>query len=296
MNAGAEEIIVTARRSGIPVWLVTSSTTTAILVGTIGGVTPGTRWDPASLDAALTKADRVMFPEAFGVSGGLFTMIGALGKWRNQASLPKGQTLQSMTSPAQWARLVALRDRGVLKSGFERKHPFHLAMMLRGVVKDRRKFSPGADAYARRFLRGNKGKRVPIAQGNAKEIMADFFGSAPRSHVACLMDTVARVEAGGTGIEARFNAAKTRSEAWATRRVPDALASKSEDGQRSCWPSGSRFDQAREASLSPTIARSLSTQQVTLAVVSLESLAEPGGVLDDLLAQGFDVRGPRWKR
>lgn len=123
-TAADEDIVIIAQRSGIPVWRVTGPVGTAVLVGTIGRVTPETRWNPSSLDAALAKADRVMFPETIGVSGGAFTLISAIAKWRRQASLPRGQTLQAMTTPAQWARLVALRNRGLIKPGFENKHPF----------------------------------------------------------------------------------------------------------------------------------------------------------------------------
>jgi len=37
----------------------------------------------------------------------------------------------------------------------------------------------------------------------------------------------------------------------------------------------------------------LGKTQVTLAVVSLDTLVTPGGVLDDLVAAGFNVTGPR---
>ena len=114
-DAPGEEIVVTAQRSGIPVWRVTGRGGTAVLVGSIGDVAPGTKWNPGPLDAALAKADRVMFPESLRARNyGLFSIAGALGKFLKQASLPKGQTLQALTTPEQWARLVSLRDRGVL--------------------------------------------------------------------------------------------------------------------------------------------------------------------------------------
>jgi len=295
-DAAAGDIVVTAQRIGIPVWRVTGPRTTIVLVGSIGRVAPGTRWDPAALDAALAQADRIMFPEAMDVSFGLFSVIGLIGKWRAQASLPKGQTLQTLATPEQWARLVALRDRGVLKPGFEGRHPYHLALALGRSTRDRRKFDSGADAYVRRYLRKNKRKEVPLAQGSLKGVTAEFFGSAPRVHMACLMDAVALVEAGPAGVQARAAARDARSEAWAARRVPDALAARVDNGQRSCWPNGSRMEQAREASLGPAIRGLMTGPQVTLAVVSLDSLARPGGVLDGLVAAGFDVRGPHWKR
>ncbi len=80
-----------------------------------------------------------------------------------------------MTIPTQWARLVALCNRGLLKPGFERKHPYHLAMSLRSMVSDRGRLDPGAEAYVRRFLGKNKAKRVPMRQANANEPMHELL-------------------------------------------------------------------------------------------------------------------------
>lgn len=285
-NAQSEDIVVTAQRSGIPVWRVTGPRTTIVLVGSIRNVAAGTRWDPAPLEAALLKADRIMFPETTSFGLGLGGAISALSKWRKQATLPKGQTLQSIMSPDQFARLVALRKRGILKAGFERKHPFHLARSLINATAGKR--APDADSYVRRVARKNKLKMVPLAQGDSKALLADLFGSAPRSHVPCLLDAVALAEAGR-------GAFKARSDAWAGRRVPAAQASVASRFERTCFPQGSRFETARERGLTGGVRALLGQPQVTIAVISLDSLASRGGVLDDLVAAGFDVRGPRWK-
>jgi len=290
-----DEIVVTAQRSGVPVWRVGGATTTVVLVGSIGKVTPGIHWDPAALDAALAQADRIMFPEAMDISFGLFSVIGLIGKWRAQASLPKGQTLQALMTAEQWTRLVALRDRGILKPGFERQHPYHLAMSLARSFRDRRKLDPGADAYVRRYLDRNKAKEVPLAKAKLKAVTTEFFASAPRTHVPCLMDYVARVEAGEDGLRARAEARRRRSVAWAERRVPAALTASADERRASCWPVGGQLEQERDASLVPAIRNLMSGSQRALAVVSLDTLARPGGVLDALVAAGFDVRGPRWR-
>jgi hypothetical protein len=39
----------------------------------------------------------------------------------------------------------------------------------------------------------------------------------------------------------------------------------------------------------------LAEPQVTMAVLGLRTLAEPGGILDGLQAAGFDIQGPAWK-
>jgi len=286
-DAQTEEIVVTAQRSGIPVWRVTGQRGTVVLVGTIRDVAAGTRWDPLPLEAALARADVVMFPDTTGFSLGLFSAIGALGKWRKQATLPKGQTLQALMSADQFARLVALRNRGVLKAGFERKHPYHLALTLRGVAAGKAGFGPDAGRYVRRTVKKKKLRMVPMAQGNSKAVMAEFFGSTARSHVPCLLEMVTTVETPG--------AIKARSDAWASRRVPDVMASVAERAHRKCWPTGSGFDAQRDAALGGTVRALLGRPQTTVAVISLDALAARGGVLDDLVSAGFDVRGPKWK-
>jgi len=235
-SAGAEEIVVTARRSGIPVWHVVGPTTTIVLVGSVKSVAAGTHWDPASLEGALVKADQIMFPESAAVSLGLFSGVGALRKFLAQRSLPKRQTLQTMMTAEQFARLVALRNKGVLKAGFERTHPLHLAHSLGSATAGKGGLGPGT--YVRRIARKNRLKMVPMAQLGAKAVMADLFGSTPKTHVPCLMDAVALAEAGSGAI-------KARSDAWAERRVPAALASVAWRMERSCWPAGSRWDTAR---------------------------------------------------
>lgn len=287
-SAEAEGIVVTARRSGIPVWHVVGPTTTIVLVGSIRSVAAGTRWDPAPLEAALLKADLVMFPESAAIRFGLFSGISALRKFLAQRTLPKGQTLQAMMTPEQFGRLVALRNRGVLKAGFERSHPLHLAHSLGSATMGKGKGGIDPGGHVRRVARKNKLKMVPSAQADAKAVTAELFGSAPRAHVPCLMDAVALAEAGSGAI-------KARSDAWAERRVPAALASVAWQMERSCWPAGSRLTAGRSAALSGTVRGLLAQPKVTLAVISLDSLAERGGVLDDLVAAGFDVRGPKWR-
>jgi hypothetical protein len=108
-NAQADEIVVTAQRTGIPVWRVNSPTTTVVLIGAINGVTKDTKWDPARADRDVAQGRPGDVPSMTQLSGSPFALIGALAKWRKQATLPKGQSLQQMLPPEQFQRLVALQ-------------------------------------------------------------------------------------------------------------------------------------------------------------------------------------------
>src|SRR5688572_28182497 len=80
-RAQVEDIVVTGRRSGVPLWTVRGDRTTLILVGSIEGVSKTTHWDPAALTEALRKADRVVFPQSHAFTASPFRLIGWLAKW-----------------------------------------------------------------------------------------------------------------------------------------------------------------------------------------------------------------------
>src|ERR1700710_1043178 len=98
-QAHVDDIVVTGRRSGVPLWTVRSGTTTLVLVGHIRGISKTTKWDPEALTEALRKADRVVFPEMHAFTASPFSLIGWLAKWNAMGSLPKGQSLADFASP-----------------------------------------------------------------------------------------------------------------------------------------------------------------------------------------------------
>jgi uncharacterized protein YbaP (TraB family) len=282
-----DEIVVTARRTGIPVWRVTGPKTSIVLIGSITGVDKGTRWDPGALTQTLRMADRVMFPNMLQLTGSPFALIGALAKWRKQATLPKGQSLADYVSADQFQRLVALQRKGVLKAGFERKHPFHLALDLQDLAEGKSGNGLEATRYVRSAVKKYKLKTVPITSLKAKPVLNDYFASPPKNYVPCLLDTVAVIEAGSGAI-------KARSDAWAERRVGDVLASPADKMYAACTPVAMGVIDME--GFAAQIRRLMDEPQLTVAVVELRSLARPNGVLDNLAAAGFKIQGPAWKR
>lgn len=282
----ANEVVVTGRRSGVPLWTVRSDTTTLVLVGAIEGVSKTTYWDPAALTEALRKADRLMFPEMQEFTASPFKMIGWLAKWKKMASLPKDQNLGQFASPGDIRRLASLSARGAVRRDFQRRHPLHLAIELRDKAKGDIKYGSTVYQHARAVARQHKLKLVPIARSKAKPLAKDLFTSTPGEHVPCLMAAIAMAEAGPSAIQAR-------SDAWAARRVPDVLRSPTDGVHQSCWPA--EYVGRPSTELPAQMKQLLAEPQVTVAVLSLRTIAETGGLLDQLEAAGYDIQGPAWK-
>jgi uncharacterized protein YbaP (TraB family) len=285
-RAQVEEIVVTGRRSGVPMWTVRGEQTTLVLVGTIEGVSKTTFWDPAALTEALRKADRVVFPQSHVFTANLFSAIGWIAKYNSMGSLPKGQSLSAIAGPDSIRRLAALRAKGAVRSDYDRRHPLHLGRDLRERAKGDIKFGRGADDYVRRAIKEYKLTLVPIEKSKVKPLVKDLFASTPQEHLPCLDASIALAEAGPAAVQAR-------SDAWAARRIPEVLASPADRFEAVCWPTAEIVEPGSE--LIGEMKQLLAEPQVTMAVLTLRSLAEPGGVLDGLQAAGFDIQGPAWK-
>jgi uncharacterized protein YbaP (TraB family) len=286
-RAQVEDIVVTGRRSGVPMWTVRGDTTTLILVGGINGVAKTTHWDPAALTEALRKADRVMFPQSYALTASPFRAIGWIAKWNAMGSLPKGQSLSAIAGPRTMSRLAALRSRGMVRADYDRRHPLHLSGDLRDRAKGDIDYGDNVADYARSAAKKHKlAEVVPVERSKAKPVVKDLFASTPEEHLPCLEAAITVAEAGPAAIQAR-------SDAWAARRVPEVLASPADPVYQACWPSGVFAE--RQADLLPQMKRLLAEPEVTMAVLSLRTLAERGGILDGLEAAGFDIEGPAWK-
>jgi len=78
----ANAIVVTAQRSGAPMWTVTTATGTVILVGEIRAIPKTVQWEPARLEEATRAADRVILGARPKVSpGDIFRLIFSGGKF-----------------------------------------------------------------------------------------------------------------------------------------------------------------------------------------------------------------------
>jgi hypothetical protein len=292
-----DDIVVTAVRSGIPVWRVIGPKTTIVLVGTIRDVSKETRWDAASLTEALRKSDRVMFPGAIRYTASIFYAPSLAAKAKKMGTLPEGQTLARHLRADQYRRLAALGPGGWLKPGFERRHPLQVAHDLIQEAIGRpgggfisvSKVRPGygdADGYIKAAVKRYHLNLVPIPTARLKPVMKAFLAASPAEHVPCLMAAVALAEAGR-------GENRLRSDHWANRRVPEVLASAAQQALETCSPETMRRDVSPE--VRRTVRGLLDQPLVTVAVLELGALAERGGILDELQAQGFEIKGPAWR-
>lgn len=280
-----EDIVVTARRAEVPIWTVSKDDVTVILAGSISGVPRDLNWRPEALEAATARSQRILYPtEGRASLSDIFRLIWRI---RTIASLPEGKSTADYLSPEWQIRLEAVmagernedwRSQSLVGLGFD---------LMEKAGRERR--SRGAVEAVRRAARSAKIEGAPIGFVRGDELVDGLITDSPETYVACIEAAIGAAEAGPDG-------AANRLSDWRQRLVPDVLDSALDQALNLCWPSGDP-EIAPELRRQWTVAitEALTQSGVTMGVAPLRILAEPGGVLDQLQAQGLEIDGPEWK-
>lgn len=293
VSAGAQEppaadeaIVVTAKRSGAPMWTVETPSGVVLLVGEIAAVPKATDWQPDRLEEAAAGMQRVILGVEGKVSpGDILRVIFAGGRIRN---LPKGTVAEDYLEPGQLARLEALER--TYDQDYSRGSFLLTAFDLLGRrLRFNRDTAADASRVVRRAARKADVPTQPVGSVRGEDMLDSLAEGDPRSHIPCL-------EAAMTAVETGPELIARRGADWRNFRVPEVMANPLEIALGKCWPWADvdLGGELRQQWVS-AIASASREEGATMAVVPLRVLAEEGGVLDQLAAQGFDVAGPDWR-
>ena len=282
-----EDIIVIARRSDVPVWEVSKGDRSLILVGNIRGVPRDLEWSPTGLEEATARADRVLYPPVGRISvSDIFRLI-----WRGRTvtQLPQGRTSADYLDPDVQARLEAVmaNERG---NDWRTRSFFLLGINLMNdhAGFERRSGRDAEDAVRDAARRARiEGRSIGFVRGD--EIVDNLITQPPEVYRPCIAAAVTAAEAGPDNFA-------ERAADWRARRVPEVMANPLDIALGQCWPWGDpEIGPQLRGQWLTAISDSVEQPGVTLAVAPLRLLAEPGGVLDGLEADGFDIVGPEWR-
>jgi hypothetical protein len=285
-EATTSEIVVTAQRSGAPMWTIDTPRGAIVLVGEIRAVPKATPWFPDRLEEATAGSDRVILGVKAKFSpGDLFRMIFAGGKI---TKLPKDSLARDYLDETRQRRLGALEQK--YEKDYSRSSflitAFDLLARRLGFSRDTGK---DASDVVERAARKAKVPTEPVGTMRGEDMLDSLAEAAPTTHLACLDAAMTATEIGPELIA-------RRGADWRAFDVPAVMANPLERALGQCWPWA---DQSVGGELRSqwiaAINRAAQLDGVTLAVAPLRVLAEPNGVLDLLEAQGLVISGPEWR-
>lgn len=281
-----EPIVVTARRSGAPMWTVTAGDSTVLLVGAIDGVPRSVAWRPDALEAATLRADRILL--GTGVQGSLGDILRLIWRSRTLTRLPEGRTSADYLSPEWQARLDALEAR--YRVDHSRKS---FLLSSRDLLTDQLDFDRDtADDAGDVVRRAARKARIPVRAvtgGRGDQLVEDLLTAPPERLVPCMQAAIEATEAGAGPVQ-------QRGEDWTRFRVRAVLDSPLEKALGRCWPWGDpTIGPQLRAAWIEGIDKALAEPGVTMAVAPLNLVGGEDGVLDRLKAKGLEVSGPDWR-
>jgi hypothetical protein len=286
--AQLDDIVVQARRSGAPMWTVTRGDSTLILVGAITGIPRDLAWRPDDLEAAAARSNQILSPQVGQAS--VTDLLRVIWRARTIGLMPQGQTTADYLSPDYQARLEAImagdrnqdwRTRSLLFVGFD--------LMQDKAGYNRGRSGDDAMDVIRRAARRARVPVRPVGTVRGDELVDSLITAPQTAHIPCVEAAIAAAEQGP-------DAARIRAEDWRALRVADVVASPIDRALNQCWPWGDPeiAPQLRQQ-WAAAIENAMITPGVTMGVAPIRLLADEGGVLDGLVARGFEVVGPEWK-
>lgn len=279
-------IVVTAQRSGAPMWVVETPSGTVILVGEIRAIPKTTPWEPARLEEATRAADRVILGARPKISpGDIFRLMFSGGKL---TKLPDKTVASDYLDAAQLQRLEALA--AAHKEDYSRQS--FLLTSFR-MLREELRFNKDTARDASDVVK-DAAEKADIAITRAatlrgEDVIDNLFEAPPTAHIPCLVAAMDAVEAGPGIVE-------ERATNWRRFKIPAVMNNPLESALGQCWPwADETLGSELRTIWVDRIAEASAAKGTTLAVVPLRVLAEPQGVLDQLDARGFDIAGPPWK-
>ncbi|QXT37854.1 TraB/GumN family protein [Sphingomonas sanguinis] len=281
----SNDIVVVARRSGVPIWEVTTGNGTILMVGEINDVPKSTPWRPARLEEATRRADRVILGVSSKPSVG--DVLRLILKGGKVMKLPDDRVADDYLDPRLARRLHLLEDR--YDVDYSRQN---FLVTARDILTQQLGFGHdvtfNATEVVRKVVKQARIPARPVDTMRFRSVIDDLLQAPPESHIRCLR---AAVDAADTGPES----VEERGRAWTRSDIPALSANPIEIAIGRCWPwSSDELGVELRRQWSVAIDEAARTSGTILAVIPIRVLTERGGVLDHLRQGGSDITGPSW--
>jgi hypothetical protein len=283
----ANAIVVTAQRSGAPMWTIETGRGVVILVGELRNVPKSTPWHPERLQEATAEASRVILGVQPKVSPG--DILRLIFKGGSFTRLPGKTVAGDYLDAEQLARLAALEAE--YDKDFARKS---FLMTAFDFLTKRLRFNKDTADDAGDVVKKSASRaRIPTERAGTlrgKDMLDSLAEAEPTDHIPCLEAAMRAAEIGPELVE-------QRGADWRAFRIPAVMDNPLEIALSRCWPwADPGVGSELRGIWVEQITRATGAEGVTLAVVPLRILAEEDGVLDRLEAAGLAIGGPVWRK
>jgi uncharacterized protein YbaP (TraB family) len=291
-----EEVLVTGERPGPGLWKVTQGGHTLWLLGTLETLPKRMTWRSAQVDGVIRQSQLVI-PASTSVKAdaGPFAMVGLYFNWRRTEHLPGKQHLAEVVPAPLFLRFEALRRRYAPYDGMESLRPMVAAQQLFRKALSDAGLRNGREVE-KAVLEKARANKVGVHENlvrieDPKGLLAELRGVPVAAELPCFEITVAR-------LEHDLPVLRERAAAWAVGDIEALRKLRMAQERAACWDAielSPRLHTLVEAERNRRIQvaqMALAENASTLALVPIDELLAPEGVLALFRRQGYVVEGP----
>ena len=298
-----EQIHVVAQRPGPGMWKVTKGEHVLWVFGMYGPVPKNMQWRSQQVENVIMNSQEYLSAPSVSANPGFFRGITLLPSFIGMRKNPDGATLRDVMPAEEYARWTTLKSRYLPENDdVERERPIFAAEVLSNAA---RKQAGLVDSYAVRkplldLVKKAKLKETSstfqLPMDNARTVLKNFKKSTLGDAV-CLARTMAT-------LEQDIEAASQRANAWAKGDMDEMrkldFASREEACSGALMNSAAfdaepEFKHMRARANEKWIAsaeKALAANASTFAVLKIEDIFDPTGVISALAAKGYAVEQP----
>jgi len=287
-----DEMVVTGERPGPGMWHVHRGSAQLWILGSISPLPKGITWRSTQVEQLLGSTNQVLVPKPLEI--GIVRILWLLVTERQVLMVRGGKRLKDVMPAGLHARFALQRAKFTNDSDkWERYRPIIATAFLQQAAFHQVGLSARLDLGAAvRTLAKKHGVRIQeVRIAGVGDVLDALKSMQPATENTC-------VEASLVTIESGLPRLMDRAQAWATGNVErienlpepaevDACLAALDSGAAA----GDLIARVRRTWLE-SLVKSLQGGGVTLAVVNMDLLLAPGGLLDELRAQGYEVDAP----
>ena len=287
-----DELVVTGERTGPGMWYVHRGAAKVWILGSMSPLPKGITWRATQVDKVLGGTSQVLVQKPFEI--GIARILWLLITERSVLMVRGGKRLKDVLPAELHARFAAQRAKYTQDpEKWERFRPLIAAAFLQQAAFHQVGLSTRLDLGAAvRTLAKNHHVRVEeIKIAGVGDVMDALKTLPPATENAC-------VDASLVTVERDLPRLLERAQAWASGNIEriEKLREPAEvDACRAALDTGigaaDLIARIRRTWLG-TIEKYLQNAGVTLVVMNMDMLLEPGGLLDELRAKGYEVDAP----
>lgn len=287
-----DDVVVTGERTGPGMWQVHRGAAQVWILGSMSPLPKGITWRSKQVEQVLNGTNQVLVQKPFEI--GIARILWLLLTERSALMVRGGKRLKDVLPADLYARFAVQRAKYTDDADkWERFRPLIAAAFLQREAFHQVGLSTRLDigAAVRTLAKERKVRVEELKIAGVSDVMDALKALPPATENACVAASLVTVERDLPRLLQRADAwASGNVERIAKLREPEEI-----DACRAALDTGvgaaELIARMRRTWLG-AIEKYLQTGGVTLAVVNMDMLIEPGGLLDELRTAGYEIDAP----